>query len=275
MALTINRAIADLGFDLKEVLLVRHHYNGDITTPYDLARDNRLEFERYQARQGKHRNKEFSRSVWASFVTTPDGKTQFVGLYRNTGVDVATASYSCPVFGNQKENPDRPTEYYGLTPMDGLAEYSLRLFVNWGDGERAWLQRAHLREKEITEIKPSKPPSPAFPGYTYIRLKLSELEAIDESWKERLRAAGGVYVLSNTETKELYVGKADGTDGFWGRWQEYARNGHGGNIQLKSRTKHDYQVAILEIAGTNQDIYLMETEWKLKLQSREMGLNAN
>jgi hypothetical protein len=40
----------------------------------------------------------------------------------------------------------------------------------------------------------------------------------------------------------------------------------------------DYQVSILEVAGsasTHDDILLMENRWKMKLRSREMGLNRN
>lgn len=41
------------------------------------------------------------------------------------------------------------------------------------------------------------------------------------------------------------------------------------NIQLKSREPRDYQVAVPEAAGTNHDIFAMETSWKLKFQIRE------
>jgi len=53
---------------------------------------------------------------------------------------------------------------------------------------------------------------------------------------------------------------------------------HGGNLGLKSRDPSDYQVAILEVAGTaadHKDILSMEGRWQRKLQSREMGLNRN
>ena len=63
-----------------------------------------------------------------------------------------------------------------------------------------------------------------------------------------------------------------------GRWLEYARSGHGGDVALKSRDPSDYQVSILEVAGTSLgigEIITMETLWKQKLQSREMGLNKN
>jgi hypothetical protein len=46
----------------------------------------------------------------------------------------------------------------------------------------------------------------------------------------------------------------------------------------RKASRSDYQVSILEVAGTaatEQDILKMEVLWKSKLQSREMGLNRN
>jgi hypothetical protein len=87
-----------------------------------------------------------------------------------------------------------------------------------------------------------------------------------------------VYLLTCPKTKEQYVGAAYGDGGFWARWQDYIQTGHGGNVALKSHDPSDYQVSILEVAGTassDTDILKMEGLWKLKLQSREMGLNRN
>jgi len=59
---------------------------------------------------------------------------------------------------------------------------------------------------------------------------------------------------------------------------EYFKTGHGGNVGLRSRDPSDYQVAILEVAGSAADhdqILTMEGRWQLKLRSREMGLNRN
>lgn len=58
--------------------------------------------------------------------------------------------------------------------------------------------------------------------------------------------------------------------------QDYARTGHRANIALKSLEHSDYQVGILEVAGTSaatDDIIAMEERWKKNLQSKEMGLN--
>lgn len=95
---------------------------------------------------------------------------------------------------------------------------------------------------------------------------------------ETLKSSCGVYLLTCPKTKEQYVGSATGGDGFWGRWQDYILTGHGGNIALKKRNPSDYQVSILEVAGTAvtiEDIKNMEEKWKSKLQNRVMGLNRN
>ena len=56
-----------------------------------------------------------------------------------------------------------------------------------------------------------------------------------------------------------------------------AQTGHGGNVRLKSRERSDYQIAVLEVAGSEQttvDILNVEHRWMRKLQSSEMGLNS-
>ena len=107
---------------------------------------------------------------------------------------------------------------------------------------------------------------------------LSKLDNMPKSWLAALKASRGVYLLTCPKTKEQYVGSATGEDGFWGRWQDYVYSGHGGNEGLKSRDPSDYQVSILEVAGTSattDDILDMEGLWQSKLRSKEMGLNRN
>jgi hypothetical protein len=60
--------------------------------------------------------------------------------------------------------------------------------------------------------------------------------------------------------------------------EEYFATGHGGNVGLRSRQPEDYRVSILETVGsaaTAADLLALESRWKDKLQSREMGLNRN
>jgi len=107
---------------------------------------------------------------------------------------------------------------------------------------------------------------------------LSRIGKLPATWIEALRAVRGVYILTCPKTKEQYIGSADGASGFWGRWMQYFKTGHGGNVALKSRDPSDYRIAILEVAGSAADhdqILAMEGRWQRKLQSREMGLNRN
>ena len=166
---------------------------------------------------------------------------------------------------------------YEVLPEPFLAELSERLFIEWGDGPRAWLQVASNQEKPIIEIR-REYRDPAFPGYQKFVANLSRITVLAPTWIDVLRNARGVYVLTCPRTKELYVGSAYGTDGFFGRWMEYVTTGHGGNVQLRSREPIDYQVAILEVAGSSQnseDIIAMENVWKEKLQTREKGFGLN
>jgi hypothetical protein len=152
-----------------------------------------------------------------------------------------------------------------------------RLIIEWGDGKLSWIQRADRQNKLVVELR-REFKEPDFPGFLNFIEPLSKLDDLARSWVTPLQSSKGIYLLTCRKTKEQYVGSATGEEGFWGRWQEYAKTGHGGNVALKSRNPSDYQVSILEVAGTAstpEDIMRMERHWKSKLQSQEVGLNRN
>ena len=167
-------------------------------------------------------------------------------------------------------------ERYECKLRPELSEFTGRLVIDWGPGTRSWGQKG-TTDKPIVELLRAFE-EPAFPGYLEIVESLSAIPTLPGRWVDFLRQGKGIYLLTCPRTKEQYVGKADGADGFWGRWLNYATTGDGGNVRLKSRERSDYQVSILEIAGsaaTADDILRMEMRWKAKLQTREMGLNGN
>ena len=94
----------------------------------------------------------------------------------------------------------------------------------------------------------------------------------------------GVYLISDKVTGGQYVGKASGGDGIWSRWTSYAKNGHGGNVELKKLLRQkgvghvtNLQYSILEIADTHAsdaDILQRESYWVRALGSRVHGLNG-
>ena len=275
MPLTFNQALATYGIDPREVRLLRHQGRGPSgRTPFVLWRDVRPLFEAYQAaQQVKNRNR-LSASVWASFVVTPDGRTMLAGLYGVQGRERMPSDWPYPLSARPPEGDD---ELYRLDHIAQFSEFDGRLYIDWGAGTRTWVQRADQQDKPIEEFarRFSEPP---FPGFSAFTEPLSRILALPAAWATALSAAHGIYLLTCPKTRELYVGSATGADGFLGRWRGYALNGHGGNVKLMSREPSDYQVSILKVAGSldsEADILALESRWKAKLQSREMGLNAN
>jgi hypothetical protein len=272
-----NTILNEAGLCPADVRLLRHKDTRATRgrTPYELWRDNRPQFELYQSTQSIPNRKKFTAPFWAVFIVNPAEETMFAGIYsvkyrglleqdtpqpHRNGIDLAG---SCDV--------------YDLSPRNELSEFSGKLFIDWGPGALAWVQYANKNNKLVTEVR-KEFQEPAFPGYLNFIQPMSKLEALPKSWVAALQSSRGVYLLTCPKTKEQYVGSATGEEGFWGRWQDYIRTGHGGNLGLKSRDPSDYQVSILEVAGTSatiEDVRMMEGRWQAKLQSKEMGLNRN
>lgn len=109
-------------------------------------------------------------------------------------------------------------------------------------------------------------------------MNLSALASVPVSWRTALSSVSGIYLLTFPKSAKQYVGLAHGVGGFWGRWEEYVASGHGGNKRMLSIPASDYQVSVLEVASSSANIEVLakiETRWKLKLFSRQLGLNAN
>jgi hypothetical protein len=286
MPLHFNMLLADEGVAPSDVRLLRHQTNKVIgKTPYSLWRDDPASFDLYQSAQdGTPRQRaRFQARYWASFVAPSPASTLFVGLYEIKLIGPAPTGMIDPLSGEPVGGSADQTPFYDLyecSRVAALSSYIGRLFVHWGDStsaRRAWIQRADNQDKEIVELTRVFREE-AFPGFTKLTRTLSEIETMPPTWKAVLRASCGVYLLACPKTREHYVGSAYGQDGFLGRWRAYVTNNHGGNIGLRSRDPSDYLVSVLEVAGSNatmQDIIDLETIWKEKLHSREIGLNRN
>lgn len=277
MPVLFNTVLKQEGIDPAQVRLLRHQDTRAETllTPYELWRDNLPAFDLYQSIQSIKNRAKFNLPIWASFVADPSGATLFVGLYDARYAGVGEQDLRRP-HGTGIDVAGR-YDRYELTPNTALSDLIGRLYIDWGPGTRAWVQRANDQNKPVVEIRLAFKED-EFPGFTKFIKSLSEISALPRSWIEVLRKTRGVYLLSCPKTKEQYVGSATGDDGFWGRWQNYVMSGHGGNEGLKIRELSDYRVSILETAGsqlTTDDILTLEQLWKAKLQSREMGLNKN
>jgi hypothetical protein len=242
---------------------------------YRLWREDPSMFEHYQRHQLINRASHFSGSHWASFVVAPDSAVLFVGLYRVLGKQRLDVPFTNILTG--EVSPTGTVEVYDLAPADELADLRSLLTIDWGLSARSWVQRADNQNKVVLELR-REFQEPAFPGFARFMIQLSNLETMPSSWLAVLSANRGVYLLTCPNTREQYVGAAYGADGFLGRWRQYAATGHGENVALRSRDASDYRISILEVAGSftsSDEVLEMETLWKEKLQSREMGLNRN
>lgn len=277
MKIMFNTLLQEAGIAPKDVCLLRHKDQRAEKghSPYEMWRDGREAFEQYQSKQSITNRPKLTGAYWASFVGTPDGKTLFVGIYEAKRTGILREEYS--EFQTDAPDATRDFDTYDLTPAGSFNDFDGKLFIEWGLGTRSWIQRAANQNKPVVELREAFK-EPEFPGFLAFQKNLSEISALPSGWAMSLRAAKGIYLLTCPRTREQYVGKADGADGFWGRWQNYAADKHGGNVGLKSRDPSDYEVCILEVAGsraTSEEIYALEALWKAKLRSREMGLNRN
>jgi hypothetical protein len=274
MPIKFNSLLTSAGIDPASVRLLRHQDKraDRDRTPFLLWR-NTEDFITYQSRQSPRNSSELERaSYWAAFVVTPSDETLFAGLYsvgKPSPGEIGTPNVS--IAGAVE---DQPYMVFPLQKSDLLSEYEGKLVIDWGKGFLKWVQRADVQDKDVLEVR-TKFKEEDWPGYLRLITALSEIASLPSNWTVRLKEAKGVYLLTCPRTGEHYVGSATGTEGFHGRWLEHLSVG-GDAVGFRSRTASDYQVSILEVAGSgasDRDILNAERLWIRKLQSTAMGIN--
>ena len=153
--------------------------------------------------------------------------------------------------------------------------------VNWAKSG------AQASQFEVVEVADRT--AVPFPGFDkvlidYVTLQQVVVELQYSAWRVALSSVKGIYLTADTHDGSLYVGKADGADGVWGRWKSYAADGHGGNVAMHELAKLDanhpqrYQFSLLQVFGpatSSTDIDRAEEHWKRALLSRRFGMNQN
>lgn len=180
--------------------------------------------------------------------------------------------------------------YYTLTEVLSCSELNGRLVVDFRrPGRNSYLKAERWVDRMlVSEIRQLPLKSRDFPGYRNVNLSFGELQHVvreaPPSWSAALSSVAGVYLISDTKAGKLYVGSASGEGGIWRRWVDYARNGHGGNKELRALAKIDpehskhWRLSILELAdvsASDESVLQRESHWKQVLLSRTHGLNAN
>ncbi|CAI1213519.1 TPA: GIY-YIG nuclease family protein [Serratia marcescens] len=239
-------------------------------------------FDEWQCWQKK---KVFRRPYVVSLIQTENRlRWMYAGTYE-TGELPRDAE---PVSGR-----DEAYYRYALQPVTALSEYAGRLHVSRALAANA---RAFIRRGEavapylaITDISSARRSLGRFPGYREVCIDMRTLGLIhredNQSWIRTLADVKGIYLLTDEEGGKLYVGKADGADGLWGRWMSYLRTGHGGNVglieafgDLEATRLNQVKFSVLEVMDLNSaqgEIERREAHWKRVLLTRRYGHNRN
>lgn len=241
--------------------------------PLDLLRIGK--FEPWQAWQN---NRNFEREFVVALVSMGADRWMFGGAYRSRGA-TPTKGETRDGFVYDLERIARCDELTGrlVSKFERPGRNSYLLGESWADA----ITVSELRAEPLRIAD--------FPGFKFVHLKKHELDTIvrdqTPSWRAALSSVGGVYLICDEETGQLYVGSAAGEGGFWQRWTQYADNGHGGNVELREMLRchgpdrcASFRYSILEIADvatSEERVLAREEHWKRVLLSRVHGLNAN
>ena len=271
-------SLADLlsvaGVATEDVLLVRHTYSADgLTGPHDATVENVLTYSRAQALRQSKIPKD-PPALWLNFMADGKRRSRFLAAYENRGEVLA-------------ERTD-DLRYFDLHRSDVLLSFRSRLVIEWSNDTINWA-KAGGKAHHMPVVEIADPARVPFPGFDNVLIGHDELLAIAEDsryaeWRTALAAVQGVYLVADTSSGELYVGKADGAERLLGRWSAYARDGHGGNVALRELAEVDvthrrhFVFSILRVFGPTAptaEVDAAEAHYKRALLTRQYGLNRN
>lgn len=206
----------------------------------------------------------------AVFVKTVGLKSVFAGIYQKN---------------SNPQNDVKTEDNVYLQKTDYLDAYIGKLFIDWAGERQAWKARRCIKQLEskleIKEIS-QDPIHKKFQGFDHFSLNLNDFESLSATAIAVLENTTGIYLVTCLESGFRYVGSAyRDKGGFYGRFQDYAKQGDGGNLRIKAHNNHYSPFAkiitILEVVLKEEKIHEKETIWKKKLLSRHevFGLNEN
>ena len=174
-------------------------------------------------------------------------------------------------------------EYESLPEYD---KFVGRVIVRYKNKSQNMIRKAEsvLAECEVCQILPDIFDNDLFPGYENVDLCWRDLGRVltKDVWRTALENQKGIYLIVDSSNGRMYVGSAYGECMLLGRWQAYAKNGHGGNVELQNldltHIQQYFRYSILDIyKSTTNDMLILTREswWKLILMTRAFGYNSN
>ncbi|MEU0312934.1 GIY-YIG nuclease family protein [Nocardioides sp. NPDC006273] len=278
--LTLDHLLTAAGVaDNTALLLVRHTYKQDgLRGPADMKLNNVLTYTREQNRTGKIPAN--PPPLWLTFIADGGRRSRFVTAYENHGL--VDAPEHIPWKRAQEHR------WFDLRQSDLLASLRDRLVIEWTSDTINWAKSGKSADAmRVVEI--ADPEVVPFPGYDRFVIDYPTLQTLINdsryaSWRTALAAVQGIYLIADQKTGKLYVGKADGSERFLGRWTAYARDGHGGNVLLKEMAAadathpQDFVFSILRVfdpTAPRAEVDAAESHYKEALLTRVHGYNKN
>lgn len=170
--------------------------------------------------------------------------------------------------------------------LNEYQKYFGRVIVQYKNKAQALIRKASgmLDDCNVAQIIEDKYEDEEFPGYDKVNIKWEVMSRVlkRSSWRTALQNQKGVYLITDSFSGKMYVGSAYGKDMLLGRWEEYIKNGHGGNKDLrvldKKYIEKNFTYSILDIFKSTIDdnvIISRESWWKEILMTRVFGYNKN
>ena len=274
--LTLGHILGAAGVSACEVLAIRHTYRTLVGfgTTAEATPANLLAYTRHQDLRASKIPQEPA-VTWLIFMADGARRSRFVCAYENGGE-----------VGAERTADSR---FFDLHESELLSSLRKRLVIDWPKDTINWAKRGESAASfPVVEI--ADPNAVPFPGFDRVLVPYGELlDIVTDSrysaWQAALSAVQGIYLIADSTTGKLYVGKADGRERILGRWSSYARDGHGGNVALRDlaavdpRHAHHFVFSILRVFGPSaiaSEVDEAENHYKRALLTRHpLGMNWN
>ena len=279
--------------NLTQLLEIKEHEFKDYKVHFAIGRDHRKEpyntflIGRFKDWQEHQTNKNFRRKYILSLVYYDKDIWMFAGIYEVLPVKPTPIREDNGWDGWKYETKltDQANDYIGKAFFKFKKEFRASypvLELDPKNGEPiAKMQLSHILDKRVALAD--------FVGFDKVNIDYKTLKYIISdnisSWKSALSNVMGIYLIVDMLTGKQYIGSAYGDECIWQRWSNYAKDGHGGNIELKELLKENgeeykfnFKYSILEVCNMNLGsgyIIERETHWKEVLLTRKFGLNKN
>lgn len=270
MPLTLGPLLFDAGIDPTDALVIRHAYvreHEDSGLPGIHADSTDQEILEYTRNQSANTMR-FPASpprLWVVFIREAGDQARLWSVVENRG-EIST---------------DGIRRVFDVVESEHMAELRNRLVIGWRS-PRTWRMNATTAASyPVAEIADAEPIP--FPGFDRLVLSHVQLQAVMRehryaSWRTALSSVFGIYLITDTRDGRQYVGKADGEESIRQRWNSYATNGNGGNVELRTLDPSSFRFSLLRVfdpATPTRDINAAESHFKEALDSVRHGLNRN